>query len=293
MLHFKAFKPTVLAAVLLTFIPCNQSIAEFSDQQTKEIQAMHWSPASGFRLINSKSSLGNLPDFRLVAGPEARRLREIIDGRSDPEQEVEAFNFTTNSELIYEWFPNGFVKSDDWADVDPDSFLSQLKEHDVEANKIRVQKGIPTLTTSGWRQKPTLNQDTHTVTWSIEATESNGGKVANFVALKLGRYGFEKIIWIVDPKDIGDRNDLSLGVNNHLFDSGARYTDYVAGTDRAAEYGIAELVAGAIGVKILKVAGIGAAIIALKKFALVLILPFIYAWRKFTALFKRKRDQTV
>ncbi len=104
------------------------------------------------------------------------------------------FNAATNSELIYEWFPNGFVKSDDWADVDPDSFLSQLKELDVEANKIRVKKGIATLNTTGWRQKPTYNQDLHTVSWAIEAIDSNGGKIVNFVALKLGRYGFEKII---------------------------------------------------------------------------------------------------
>jgi hypothetical protein len=132
-LLFKASKRAILAAVLLTFILGNQSIAQLSDQQTKEIQAMHWAPASGFRLIDSKSSLENLPDFRLIAGPEARRFREMIDGKSDSQQEVDAFNPTTNSELIYEWFPNGFVTSDDWANVDPDNFLSQLKEHDVEA----------------------------------------------------------------------------------------------------------------------------------------------------------------
>jgi uncharacterized membrane-anchored protein len=217
----------------------------------------------------------------------------MIDGRSDPEQEADAFNTSTNSELIYEWYPHGFIKSDDWTDVDPDSFLEQMKERDAEANKIRVQKGIPILNTTGWRQKPTLNQDTHTVSWGIEGTDSNGGKILNFVALKLGRYGFEKILWIVEPKDIGDRNDLLLAINAHLFDNGARYTDYIAATDHTAEYGIAGLVAGVIGVKILKVAGIGAAIVALKKFAIVLILPLIYAWRKIVGLFKHKSNQKV
>jgi uncharacterized membrane-anchored protein len=269
------------------------AVADLSDEQLKEVRTMHWSPASDFRLTASKSSLAKLPDFQLIAGVEARRFREMVDGKSDPQTEVDALNLTTNSELIYEWFPNGFVKSDDWRDVDPDSFLAQLKERDAEANKIRVQNGIPTLDTTGWRQKPTLNQDTHTVSWGIEATDSNGGKVLNFVALKLGRYGFEKIIWIVDPKDLGDKNDLLLGVNAHLFDNGARYSDYVAGTDRAAEYGIAGLVAGVIGVKVLKAAGIGAALVLIKKFALVLIiLPLIYVWRKIAGLFKRKPSQT-
>jgi uncharacterized membrane-anchored protein len=278
---------------MTTMVLGGSATADTTPAQLKEIQSMHWFPASGFQLTGSKSSITVLPDFQLLSGAEARRLREIADGTSDPQTEVEAFNVATKSELIYEWFPNGFVKSDDWNEVDSDNFLAQLKEKDGEANKIRIQKGVPTLTTTGWKQKPTLNQDTHTVSWGIEGTDSNGEKVLNFVALKLGRYGFEKIVWIVDPKDLGDRNDLLVGTNAHLFNNGARYVDYVAGTDRTAEYGIAGLVAGAIGVKILKVAGIGAAIIALKKFAIILILPFLYGWRKIVGLFKRKPSQTI
>jgi uncharacterized membrane-anchored protein len=280
-------------AAAFTLLFCGHSLADFSDQQIKEVKAMHWKPATGFRLVDSKSSIGTLPDFQLIAGPEARRFREIIDGKSDPQQEADVFNSNKTSEIIYEWFPSGFVKSDDWADVDADSFLSQLKELDVEANKIRQQKGLPTLTTTGWRQKPTLNQDTNTVSWAIEGVDSEGAHVLNFDALKLGRYGFEKIIWVIDPNDMGDRNDLLLAVNSHHFDNGARYVDYVASTDHSAEYGVAGLVAGAIGVKVLKVAGAGAAIIALKKFAFILILPFIYAWRKITGLFKRKPGTSV
>ena len=113
------------------------------------------------------------------------------------------------------------------------------------------------------------------------------------MALKLGRYGFEKIIWIIDPAEIGDKNDLLLAVNNHVFDDGARYTDYVAGTDHAAAYGVAGLVAGALGVKLLKVAGIGALILGFKKLAILLLLPFIYLWRKIVGVFKRKSNQTV
>ena len=77
----------------------------------------------------------------------------------------------------------------------------------------------------------------------------------------------------------------------HLFDNGARYTDYVVGDDRAAEYGIAGLVASAIGVKLVKRSSIGAVPVFVKKFAIVLVLPFIYAWRKIAALLKRKPSQ--
>jgi uncharacterized membrane-anchored protein len=263
-----------------------------SDQQKNEIRAMNWLPASGAKLSASKSSIVSLPGFNLIAGVEARRFREMVDGRGDPEQEADAVNTDTSSELIYEWFPEGFVNSDDWQDVDADSFLSQLRERDVEANKIRTEKGLATLTTTGWRQKPLLNRDTHTVSWAIEGENSAGGHVVNFVALKLGRYGIEKIIWVVDPADLGSRNDLLLAVNNHQYDSGARYTDYVAGTDHAAAYGVAGLVAGALGVKLLKVAGIGAALLGFKKLLFLLLVPFIFVWRKISAIFRQKPTQT-
>lgn len=275
-----------LIAISVMFL-ATHAHAQANDQTSREIAAMHWTPASGFKLQASKSSIVSLPGFQLISDAEARRLREIIDGRSDPAQEAEAFNVNANSELLYEWYLSGYIKGDDWADVDADNFLEQLKSKDAEANKIRAEKGIPSLTTTGWRQQPRLNQDTHTVTWSIEGVSSNGDKIVNSIALKLGRYGFEKIIWIIDPAHVGDKNDLLLAVNNHSFENGARYVDYVAGTDHAAEYGIAGLVAGVIGVKLLKGAGILALLLGLKKFVILLFLPFIYAWRKIVGMFRK------
>jgi uncharacterized membrane-anchored protein len=283
---------TTVAAILFLF-PCYQAVAQLSDQATAEIQRMHWADADGAKLAASKSSIVSLPGFRIIIDAEAKKFREIIDGRSDSHEEADALNTDLGSELVYEWFPVGYIKSDDWGDIDVDDFLAQMRKNDAEANQIRAQKGLPTITTTGWRQQPQLNLDTHTVLWSINGIDSSGSEIVNFVALKLGRYGFEKLIWIVEPANANKTNDLLLAIANHRFNDGARYTDYVASTDHAAEYGIAGLVAGALGVKLLKVAGIGAAIIGLKKFAILLLLPFIYGWRKLAAIFKRKPNQIV
>jgi uncharacterized membrane-anchored protein len=277
----------VLAALFLVSIS-DLSGAEITEKEKLELQSLHWLDAKGFHFKDSKSSIVDMPGFQIISGAESRRLREIVDGRSDPQQEAEVYNRTTDSELVFEWFPEGFISSSDWPDVDSDNFLSQMKALDVEANKLREAKGFPTLTTTGWRSKPQLNQDTHTISWSINATDSSGGHVVNSVALKLGRYGFEKIVWIVDPAQIVNRDDLLAAINNHEFDAGSRYTDYVAGTDRSAEYGVAGLVAGALGVKVLNALGVGAIILGLKKFAFLLLFPIIYLWRNFMGLFRRK-----
>jgi uncharacterized membrane-anchored protein len=160
---------------------------------------------------------------RVVTGADARRLRDIIDASSDPQEEADAINFKTNSELVYSWNPVGYVTSNDRSDVDPDDFLSKIGTNDAETNKLRQQRGLPTITTIGLRQKQTLNRDLNTVSWAIEAQDSNDGKVLNFVALKLGRYGFERIVWIADPNDLGNGNDLLVAVNAHKYDDGARY----------------------------------------------------------------------
>lgn len=242
---------TLLSAVLL-ITACGPSWAAPSsaDAAKSEISAMHWADASGVRLDASKSVIVDLPQFQIVRGPEAHRFREIVDGSAPVGLEADAINPTTSSEVIYQWFPAGFVSSDDWNDVDADSFIKQIKEADAAANKVRKDKGIPTLTTTGWRQKPELNRATHTVSWAIDGVDSDGGRVTNFVALKLGRYGFERIAWVIDPSDIGASNDLLVATNNHRFDNGAGYADYVAGKDNVAEYGVAGLVASALGVKL-------------------------------------------
>jgi uncharacterized membrane-anchored protein len=96
-----------------------------------------------------------------------------------------------------------------------------------------------------------------------------------------GRYGYEKITYIVGADAIRTAPQiLFLIANAHQFPSGTAYTDYVAGADHAAEYGIAGLVAGVLGVKVLKVAaGSGLALFA-KKLGWLLILPVVWVWRK-------------
>jgi uncharacterized membrane-anchored protein len=257
---------------LLAVASCTPSIAEISQAEKSEINAMHWMNAIGSRLEASKSQIVNLPDYRVVLGPEARRLRLISDPGDDANANYEADAYDkSGSELVYEWFPSGFVTSDDWSDVDADKFLAQIQENDAAANKIRLEKGVPTLTTTGWRQKPVLDQRTHTVFWSTKLSQSDGTTLVNSVALKLGRSGFERIVWITDPLRANGRDELSLAVNNHQFDNGAGYTDYKPGQDRVAEYGVAGLVASALGVHLAAKFGLIALFAAFAKKAGVLI----------------------
>jgi uncharacterized membrane-anchored protein len=161
--------------------------------------------------------------------------------------------------------------------------LKAIQATDDVANRGRIAQGMPTLRTVGWIQPPVLNADTHMVSWIIEAASGDGSRTVNAVALKLGRAGTERIIWVTDAKTLATgQNELSLGADARRFDQGARYEDYQPGKDRAAEYGIVGLVAGALGVKLANAVGIVGILAFAKKGLILILVPFIWLWRKVT-----------
>ncbi|HEY4846871.1 MAG TPA: DUF2167 domain-containing protein [Methylocella sp.] len=198
---------------------------------------MNWKDATNVRLVASNAVITNLPGFKVVTGQEARRVRELIDPIKNDTIEAEAFNPDTDSEIEFMWFPAGYVASDDWSNVDANDMLAQIQKNDIAANVERKNHGVPSLTATGWRQTPTLNTTSHTVSWIIDGESSDGSHVINAVALKLGRYGFEKIIWISDAKTATAPNDLLLAEKGFEFERGAGYGDYLASSDRTAAYG--------------------------------------------------------
>jgi len=70
------------------------------------------------------------------------------------------------------------------------------------------------------------------------------------------------------------------------FDQGERYADYNAGTDKAAAYGIAALVAGGIAAKAGLFAKLGILLLAFKKF---IVIGIAAVGGFFAKLFKRKK----
>lgn len=278
---------------LIYFALTSQVFADAREKDFPEIRAMNWTTPTNIKLPVSGAIITNLPGYVMVLGKYSQRLQELSDGTTLKGIEAMAVNPETGSTIIFQWLPEGYVASDDWSQVDPNEFLTQMQKNDVASNVQRKQLGFPMMSTTGWRQTPKLNSNTHTVSWIIDGQSSDGKRVINAIALKLGRYGLERIAWIDDPETIGARNDLLLAENAFEFKQGARYDEYVAGTDRAAEYGIAGLVAGALGVKLLKATGGIALLAGLKKFGFfLLVMPFIWIWGKIKSLFGGKTEKS-
>ena len=178
---------------------------------------------------------------------------------------------------------------DDWKNLNPDELLNVVKENTAAGNEVRRSKGVPTLEVTAWIQKPTLDQANKAVTWAFKVKQSDGVEVMNAVAVKLGRFGFERIMWVGDPTlYLSSSNDLALAMKDFDFDQGARYGDYEVGKDRLAAYGVAGLVAGIIAGKAANVGMLAALVVAGKKFAIIIGVGVVALLSRFKSLFRRK-----
>ena len=113
------------------------------------------------------------------------------------------------------------------------------------------------------------------------------GDVLNYDLRTLGRYGVLSVNMVASMPQLEEVRLAAHELAKHaVFDSGARYADYNAATDRAAEYGIGGLIAAGAGVAAAKKLGILA--ILLKFIKPILIggaVVFAAFWGRIKRLF--------
>ncbi len=274
---FAALGPSLAAAQTLT------------DQQiTDEMAKMHWTRGPANATLPMSKSLLALPDgYVLVTGAEAQRFEFLNGGPNDTTIEAVALKSDVTERIIYVYVADGFVSADDWGDVDATALLQAVTENTAKANEERRKRNIDEVHVTGWIQKPTFDSKSETAFWAIGASTGSSPGV-NSIALRLGRYGYEKLTWVVTAagyKAVGGGLDLMLRA--HSFAPGAQYSEHVS-TDKVAGYTLASLVAVVAGAKLAKVAGIGALLLLLKKFGIVIVSAGVgvLAWIK--SLLSRK-----
>lgn len=150
---------------------------------------------------------------------------------------------------------SGYVKDDDAKDWNADDLLKSYREGTEEANKERTKMGVPALEILGWAEKPAYDAATHRLVWAMSSKErgapATDGQGVNYNTYALGREGYFSLNLVTDLADLPKhKTHASTMLTSLEFDSGKRYADFNASTDRVAEYGLAALVAGAAAKKL-------------------------------------------
>jgi len=189
---------TITMIVASSHLAASKAIPKTEKTIEEEILRLDWKETGTYELPASHSKI-SLPENHMAAfGKDAQHFN-TLSGNPDKDEAIEAVVIGENYSTVYfECYNDGYVSLDDWKEVDSKKFLEGVIESSEETNKERRRQGIGELHVVGWLQEPTLDRQSNTVYWAIEAEDSDSSRIVNSVALRLGRKGFEKIVWVTE-----------------------------------------------------------------------------------------------
>jgi uncharacterized membrane-anchored protein len=268
-------------ACVLTAVPAGADQGPYPKTE-EEIEAaydrLNWQTSFGaYKLPKSHAVIQLRSGQALLLGADAERYSWLTSGIEFPGTEaVLTYNSSSaSSDVYFEWREEGYISDSDWADVDADQLLEEYRAGTEAANDERVANGFKPMQVAGWLEPPHYDKSTHTVTYAIELKDEDGSW-ANAFALRLGRAGYTEFTWVGSVglfQGAGGRPALlNEALASHAFEEGYRYADYKEG-DKVAAYGIAGLVAAAMGAKFGK--GLIAALIGFLIAGKKIIIPAV------------------
>lgn len=252
----------------------------------KETEPLDWKDPGTYKLPLSHSSL-TLPENRLaLIGNDAKKFSSQIGNYAGPM--LEALTVDLDDYIVYfEYHDDGYISLNDWENVDAEQLIASIREETEEQNKDRRENGFSCVQVIGWNQEPTLDKTTNTVFWTVELkSDDNDEHYVNSVALKLGRNGYEKLIWagrVSHDKPL--ERELDIILQGYSFDPGYRYSDHISG-DKIATYGICSLIAATVGAKVAKATGL---LLFFKKFWIFLVIGIAACFKKMKEAFYKKK----
>lgn len=183
--------------------------------------------------------------------------------------------------VVIQYDEDGHVDDADAAKIDYAKMLRDLQRQTRDDNEEREKAGFPPAELVGWAETPSYDSVSHKLYW---AKDLRFGKetvhTLNYNIRVLGRRG---VLILNAVATMDQLQPVKAGMANVItfvdFNEGHRYGDFVAGSDKVAEYGIAALIAGGIAAKAGFFKLLIAGILALKK-VLVVAVVAVGAWLK-------------
>ena len=119
----------------------------------------------------------------------------------------------------YMYVNEGYVKLDDWKDVNADKFIKQLRDDSKEGNKIRAENNVSTVEKIEWVTKPTLDRLKNSVYYALDVYFSDGESSVNASLLLLGRHGYTEVGYTGEPDYFRENKETILRhiVENYSF----------------------------------------------------------------------------
>lgn len=239
------------------------------------------------------------PDFRYLEQGDARRVLEQLWG-NPPDESVLGLIVPKQPSLLEEgswavvvtYSDDGYVSDEDAAKIDYTEMLSQMQQETRDENGARKEAGYGSVDLLGWAVPPRYDAEAKKLYWAKELSfDGNAQHTLNYDIRVLGRHGYLSLNAIAG---MGELAQVQQGMQQLLpmaeFDSGARYADFDASTDKVASYGLAALVGGGLAAKAGLFAKLG---LVLAKFWKLLLIGGVAIVAGAKRLFGKKERGTV
>jgi uncharacterized membrane-anchored protein len=259
-------------------------------RQMRQIQDSLHPQTGDIRLPEGNAVLHLGTDYYFLPADEARKV--IVDGWGNPSDAATGvlglvfakgktfMDDTWGAVITFQ--DSGYVADDDAQSTDYNALLSQLQAGEAENNAQRVREGFPAMHLVGWAEAPAYNPANHSVVWARNLhVDGSPENTLNYDVRLLGRRGVLSVNMITGMSQLPETRAAAAKFAHAVeFGSGERYADFQPG-DAKAEYGVAGLVAGGVGLVVAKKAGLLAGILLFGKKFIILIIAFfggIAAW---------------
>jgi uncharacterized membrane-anchored protein len=175
----------------------------------------------------------------------------------------------------------GYVSDEDAAGYDYDVLLEQMQADTRAENGWRRENGYPAIELIGWAAAPRYDQAERKLYWAKElAFEGDPSHTLNYNIRALGRRGVLNLNFIAGIEALAEVQAAVPDVLGMVsFSEGNRYSDFDPSVDTVAAVGIGGLIAGKV---LAKTGLLAVALVALKKFWIIALLPLIWMKKLFT-----------
>jgi uncharacterized membrane-anchored protein len=235
-------------------------------------------------LVSSTASATNLADFNPTTGPttvdlgrdlaslnvgadyyfiDAPNTKKLMQALGNPPSGAELGTIIPKNDadwfVVLEYEDTGYIKDDQGASLDAAALLESIRKGTERSNAQRTLMGHPAMHLVGWVEKPHYDTLNKRLVWALSGRADGADhEVVNFNTRVLGRHGLISVVLVTDKASFErDRAVVPALIGGISFKPGKRYEEFVKGTDKVAEYGLAALVAGGAGVAVVKAAQMG------------------------------------
>ncbi len=242
-----------LVAPLLLLTLCFSAQAQEVEEAVEEEPFIQWQPGPATAPVGDVAQIEVPEEFVYLDAEHTKRLMEAF---GNPLSQTEMATVAPMSDeeqwfLVFEWDAIGYVK-DDEEDLDADSILKSIRAGTEAANEIRRERGWATMDIVGWHEEPRYEPVTNNLTWAIVGS-SEGQQNINRIIKLLGRRGVMTATLVSSPEELAAASTASDRLlAGYSFKEGSRYAEFIPGTDKLAEVGLAALVVGGAGAVLLK-----------------------------------------